>query len=191
MVLRVGPCFIDVSANQDAGTSDELGPALPVDAIPIIPPLDPQSIILNRSRTHKAGKDVDVLHLIDDAALGSRTASWRGSWTGWVSLCRWVTLVHEQNGCVCVFDEEAEEAAGEANRKRYRHLGKRARSARRQIVRVACTVASSAPALDIGGHTYAKSGRAPSTIFFLSLPPCFPSSGESGRGSKNCPDGPF
>jgi hypothetical protein len=132
-----------------------------------------------RSRIHKAGEDVDVLPLIDDAALGSRTAWW-GSWTGWVSLCRWVTLVQELNGCVCVIGEEAEEAAGEANRKRYRHLGKHARSARRQVVRVACAVALNAPALDIGGHTYAKSGRTPATIFFLSLPQFW----RMGRGSK-------
>ena len=105
----------------------------------------------------------------------------------WASLCRWVTLVQEPNGRVSVFGEEA----WEANRERYRHLGKHAQSARRQIVRGSCAVVWSDPARGIGGHTYAESGRTPATIFFLSLPPCFPSFGERGGEAKNCPEGPF
>jgi hypothetical protein len=108
--------------------------------------------------------------------------SMAGPRTGWVSLCGGVTLVQELNGRVCVFGEEA---AGEANRERYRHLGKHAQSARRQIVRVACAVAWSAPVWDIGGDPYAESGRTPATIFFLSLPPCFPSFGEWGGEAKS------
>jgi hypothetical protein len=38
-----------------------------------------------------------------------------------------------------------------------------------------------------GGHTYAESGRAPATIFSLSLPPCFPGFAEPGGKQKTAP----
>lgn len=88
----------------------------------------PHSTIPERSRDHKADEGADVLHLIDDAALGSRTPRC-GFRTRWASLWWWVTLVQELNGRVCVFGEEAEEATGEANREHYRQLGKHAQSA--------------------------------------------------------------
>jgi hypothetical protein len=54
----------------------------------------------------------------------------------------------------------------------------------------ACAVAWSAPAWDIEGRTYAESGRSPATIFFLPLPPCFPSFDEQGGEAENGLEGP-
>ena len=148
------------------------------------------SFIRDRSTHHKADEDVDVLHLIDDAAIGSRIARC-GSRTRCSSLCRWATLVQGLNGHVCVFGEEAEEAAGEANRERYRALGKPAQPARHQVVRRSCAIAWNDRARDVGGYTYAESGRTPATIFFLSLPPCFPGFAERRGEARNDLEGSF
>jgi hypothetical protein len=54
---------------------------------------------------------------------------------------------------------------------------------------VACAVAWRDPTWDIGGHTYAENGRTPATIFFLSLPSCFPGFAERSGEAKNGPKG--
>jgi hypothetical protein len=78
----------------------------------------------------------------------------------------------------------------DANGGRHSHLGKGAQRALRQAVRRSCSVAWSGTGRGIGGHTYAESGRAPATIFSLSLPPCFPGFAEPGGEARNGPGGP-
>jgi hypothetical protein len=78
----------------------------------------------------------------------------------------------------------------DANGGRHSHLGKGAQRALRQAVRRSCAVAWSGTGRGIGGHTYAESGRAPATIFSLSLPPCFPGFAEPGGEARNGPGGP-
>jgi hypothetical protein len=76
-------------------------------------------------RDHKADEDVDVLHLIDDAALGSRMG-WCGSRARCAPSCPCARQVPELKDDVCASAEEAREASGEAGPGRDCHLGKQA-----------------------------------------------------------------
>jgi UvrD-like helicase C-terminal domain len=82
------------------------------------------SIVLDRSGGHKADEDVYVLHLIDDAALGSHGFVRLSEPLPLVSRC--AKLLPELSEDVYAFAEEAREATGEANPGRCRALGKHA-----------------------------------------------------------------
>ena len=148
------------------------------------------SIILDGSIDHQADEDVNVAHLIDDAALGSRVARW----VSWTRL-RLVMLTgylgaRAKRSCLCLWRRSCG-SSGEANREGYRHLGKHAQPARPQVL-------SGGPA-SLPGVTRLVTTEAyicrkwPYARYDL-LPiasPMLPRFRRGGAGKHNPPKGPF